>query len=52
MDEHVAGKKRLCVYLLKESFSLPDLSQMAREKGGKEAQPPSEEANVSSANAI
>lgn len=52
VGEGVVGKKRLHAYLLKESCSLPDLSQMAREKGWEEAQPPSEEANVSSSNAI
>ena len=52
MGEGVVGKKRLCVYLLKESCSLPDLSQKARENGQEEARPPSEEANVSSSNAI
>lgn len=44
-------EEALCL-LLKESFSLPDLSQMAREKGREEAQAPSKQANVSSYNAI
>lgn len=52
MEEGVVGKKKLLVYLLKESFSLPDLSQMARGKGREERQRPSEDANVSSSNAI
>lgn len=47
----MAGKKKLCVSLLKET-SLPDLSQMAREKGREEAQAPSKQANVSFYNAI
>lgn len=52
VGECVAGKRKLCVSLLKETFSLPDLSQMAREKGREEAQAPSKQANVSFYNAV
>lgn len=41
IDKNIVGEMRLCLHLLKASFSLPDLSQMAREKGREETQPPS-----------
>ena len=47
IGENIVGKMGFCLHLLKESFSLSDLSQMAREKGGEEAQAPSKQANVS-----
>ena len=50
-DENSVDQMGFCLHLLK-SFWLSDLSQMAREKGGEEAQPPSKQANVSSSNAI